>query len=276
MFADAATGFLELALGRVDAALAMLEAAERRAGQHGLEEPTQIPWAPDLVEALVRAGRRDDAVRVHERLAEQAANVGTAGAHALAARCAGLVAEDDWDEHFAARPPSSRARRPSCSSAPARCSHTVPGLHRGAAPGRRPAPAARGARRLFERLGADHRGRSSPATSCALPAGRPRAPATGSAPAELRVAEAVARGATNREVGDRAVPQPEDGRVPPRARVPQARRALAHAAHARAAAPGAAALRVRGFSWCVDRPLAGTLAAPFPPPRKGSPCSARR
>jgi hypothetical protein len=42
-FADAAAGFLELGLGRVDAALPVLEATAQRARQHGVEEPTQIP-----------------------------------------------------------------------------------------------------------------------------------------------------------------------------------------------------------------------------------------
>ena len=197
MFADAATGFLELALGRVDAALAMLEAAERRAGQHGLEEPTQIPWAPDLVEALVRAGRREDAVRVYERLAEQAANVGTAGAHALAARCAGLVAEDDWDEHFAAAHRHHAASPVVFERARTLLAHGAR-LHRA----RRQAEARRrlhAARLVFERLGAETWAQLARSELRAA-GGRLRASSDGLTPAELRVAEAVARGATNREV----------------------------------------------------------------------------
>ena len=169
-FADAAPGLLELALSaRGRRSRHAVEAAERRAGQHGLEEPTQIPWAPDLVEALVRAGRRDDAVRVHERLAEQAANVGTAGAHALAARCAGLVAEDDWDEHFAAASGHHAASPGRVRTWPHAARARGPGS---TAHGDRPRPGAgcTGRPPLFERSRRREPGRSSRGPSCALPA----------------------------------------------------------------------------------------------------------
>ncbi|MEZ5102356.1 MAG: AAA family ATPase [Thermoleophilia bacterium] len=99
-FACAVEGFLELGLGRVDEAIAALEEVERVTLEHGLEEPTLVPWAPDLVEAYVRAGRADDARRVADLLGRQAALVGTRSAGALAARTAGLVA-DDFDAPFA-------------------------------------------------------------------------------------------------------------------------------------------------------------------------------
>lgn len=100
-YGHGALGFLELSAGRVDAAILELEQAEHHAEQSGLEEPTLIPWAPDLVEAYVRAGREDGARRVLATLVRQAELADTAGAAALAARCQGLVAQADFDEHFA-------------------------------------------------------------------------------------------------------------------------------------------------------------------------------
>jgi DNA-binding CsgD family transcriptional regulator len=66
-----------------------------------LEEPTIIPWAPDLVEAYVRAGRHEPARRVLATLERQADSAGTGGAAALAERCSGLLAADHFDDHFA-------------------------------------------------------------------------------------------------------------------------------------------------------------------------------
>jgi DNA-binding CsgD family transcriptional regulator len=94
-------GFLELSMGRVAAAIEELELTERLVAESQLDEPTIIPWAPDLVEAYVRAGRVEPARRVLATLARQADLADTAGAAALAERCRGLVADAGFDDHFA-------------------------------------------------------------------------------------------------------------------------------------------------------------------------------
>ena len=102
LFAHASLGALELGLGRTEAALAALLEAQRLVEEHGMELATFVNWAPDLVEALVHAGRRDEAGAVATRFEAQARALGTPGALALAERCAGLLASDGGDAHFAA------------------------------------------------------------------------------------------------------------------------------------------------------------------------------
>ena len=96
----ATLGFLELGLGRADQAIFELERAEAHAARSGLEDPTFVPWAPDLVEAYLRAGRPGDANRASASLGRRAARADVPLAHALAARCRGLIAEDGFDQDF--------------------------------------------------------------------------------------------------------------------------------------------------------------------------------
>ena len=95
-----ALGHLALGAGRVDEAVEELEETARLAAVSALEEPILIPWAPDLVEAYVRAGREDAAAEMLAVLERQAAGADTHAAAALAARCRGLVAADGFDAHF--------------------------------------------------------------------------------------------------------------------------------------------------------------------------------
>jgi DNA-binding CsgD family transcriptional regulator len=202
IWAHATLGALELSLGRTRAAIVELEAAERLCEDHGLEDPLQIPWAPDLVEAYAHAGRRDDARRAAERLAGRARHSGVPLALAFAARCQGIVAPAGFERHFeralghhaGAGAPFEHAR--TLLAAGAR-------LHRA----RRRVEARRRLREAlagFEQLGATlwaERARHELRAAGAVD----RAPVTG--PAELtaqerRIARAVARGATNREVAE--------------------------------------------------------------------------
>ena len=59
LWSRACLGFLELSLGRPEEAIEELEQAQVLADIAGLEDPLIVPWAPDLVEAYVRAGRDD-------------------------------------------------------------------------------------------------------------------------------------------------------------------------------------------------------------------------
>jgi DNA-binding CsgD family transcriptional regulator len=195
-FVHAALGFLELTLGRADEAAAELAPIERLLEGSGLEEPTIVPWAPDLVEAHVRRGAEDDARRVLATLERQARSTGSAFAGAAAARCRGTL-DEDFDAAFAValacddrRPmPFERAR-----------THLAYGrrLHRA----RRRADARerlRAAQAGFERLGATAWAAQAQDELRAAGARR-RRPRTALTPQELRVATAVRAGASNREI----------------------------------------------------------------------------
>jgi len=100
VYIQAALGLLELGLGRIDKAIDELEAVERAAHEQGLDEPTLIPWAPDLVEAYLQTGRRTDADRVTSKLEGQAERAGGTLARAMAHRCRGLVTAEGFEPSF--------------------------------------------------------------------------------------------------------------------------------------------------------------------------------
>jgi len=198
--ATGALAFLELGLGRVDAAIGALEALRGQADDAGFEEPTVIPWAPDLVEAYAQAGREEDARSIVTRLHAQAERSDSAVARAFAARCRGLTSPEEIDELFAealelhgSRPvPFERARTLLAFGTR---------LHRA----RRRVEARQRLREgleTFERLGAEpwaERTRAELRAAGAVKR-RPAADPDELTAQEVRVAQAVARGATNREV----------------------------------------------------------------------------
>ena len=100
VWARAALGFLELGIGQAEAAIAELEQAQASAAESGLEDPTVVPWAPDLVEAYLRAGRDADAEQASASLTRRAERAGVALPLAFAARCRGLVEEKGFEAHF--------------------------------------------------------------------------------------------------------------------------------------------------------------------------------
>jgi DNA-binding CsgD family transcriptional regulator len=81
----AALGQLELGLGRIPEAIEALETAERGLRRRGVAS-TVVPLRPDLVEAYVRAGRREEAEAILAALPADTA---------VAARCRGLLAPDE-------------------------------------------------------------------------------------------------------------------------------------------------------------------------------------
>jgi DNA-binding CsgD family transcriptional regulator/tetratricopeptide (TPR) repeat protein len=94
-------GALELGLGRGEATISHLEQVAERAAEHGLEHPGVLQWAPDLIEAQLRCGRRQDARSTLERFAARAQADGGRWARAGAARCRGqLAAPDSFEEAF--------------------------------------------------------------------------------------------------------------------------------------------------------------------------------
>ncbi len=108
-FAESALGLLELGLGRLDAAVEHLLSTQELWERAGFREPGRLEWEPDLAEALIRAGRRDEALATLERL-EREANLRPAAAEpaggwsgctlarAAALRCRGLLAPEDGME----------------------------------------------------------------------------------------------------------------------------------------------------------------------------------
>ena len=95
-----ALGLLELALGHPEAAIAHLEPVNRRGstGELTLGRPT----GPDIVEALLRAGRPLPEA-LHQQLITFSTDERFPGLAALCWRCRGMVAADgDVDECFAA------------------------------------------------------------------------------------------------------------------------------------------------------------------------------
>ena len=198
-FVHGALGFLELGLERIDAAVCELEAVERLTQGSGHEEPVIVPWVPDLVESYARQGREYDARRVLARLERQAVCSASPVAAAAAARCRGLL-DDDFDAAFAGalafddrRPmPFERARTLLAFG------RRLNGACRRAAARQHLRAALEG----FERLHADAWARQAEAELRAA-GGRHRLPAQDDralTPQERRVAAAVRRGASNRDI----------------------------------------------------------------------------
>jgi DNA-binding CsgD family transcriptional regulator len=197
-YIHAALGFLELGLDRTGAAISELETVERLVEGTGLEEPVIVPWEQDLVEAYARQGRTGDARRVLARLEHLAGRTGSPVAQAAAARCRGMV-DDDFEPAFTAalvlddqRPmPFERAR-------------TLLAFGRRLHRARRRAEARDRliqARSGFEQLRAAAWAAQAEAELHAAGARRRREPDDSALTAqELRVATAVQRGASNRDI----------------------------------------------------------------------------
>ena len=100
-FATAALGFLELSLGRIAQAIEVLERAQQGLDEQGIGGPTLVPVMPDLIESYVRAGRGIDAVRMADRLTGQAEATGGRWALGAAARCRALTSDASPDAGFA-------------------------------------------------------------------------------------------------------------------------------------------------------------------------------
>ena len=96
----AALGLLALGGRHPEEAIEPLEAAERIAGLGEVREPWIIPSTPDLVEALSRAGHATRARDVLRSFEERLEGRDRISASAAAARCAGILASEGWEDHF--------------------------------------------------------------------------------------------------------------------------------------------------------------------------------
>jgi DNA-binding CsgD family transcriptional regulator len=177
-----ALGLLELGLGHAAEAAAALDRVAVLTDRAG--EPGWLWWQGDAIEAHLAAGRPDDARRVLDRLAAQSST--GRWSHAAAERAHALLDEDE--PRLSAAVDLFRAL-----GTPFEEARTL--LQRG-----RPRDIA-AARTIFDRLGA--RPWSDRASALAGQATTADQSLTSRlTPAELRVALAVARGASNREAAD--------------------------------------------------------------------------
>ena len=199
-----ALGAIELSLGQPAAAAATLLRAWELARAGGIASPARFPVLADAVEALVLSGDTDRALALaaeHERISD---TLGRPWAFALAARCLGLVADAQGDDDRAqdafgrAVAEHARQERP--------LDHARTLLAYGAAHRRRRRKsAAREALEqavgIFDAAGAEiwaQRARSE----LGRIGGRRAAPADGLSATEAAIADRVAVGQTNREIGE--------------------------------------------------------------------------
>jgi DNA-binding CsgD family transcriptional regulator len=195
-----ALALLELGLGRIPEAIAALEAVQR-AAEHLQMQPAVVPWAPDLVEAYARAGRREEALALVGEFEARSARTGSLWARAAVARLRALLAPDaemraGFDAALALHDglpmPFERARTLLCFGERLRRA-------RQRADAREPLKAAL---ETFERLGARgwaERTRTELRATGEQQARRAETAAEQLTPHELQIAVLVAQGMTNRE-----------------------------------------------------------------------------
>ena len=94
-YGHAFRGRLALGLGLIDEAIAELEEATHLTQCHQMREPNWVQEAPDLIEAYVRAGRLAEAAEILPDFQEKARKAERVWALAAAARCRGLLADED-------------------------------------------------------------------------------------------------------------------------------------------------------------------------------------
>jgi DNA-binding CsgD family transcriptional regulator len=102
-YAAATLGLLELSRGRADHAVAYLAESARLERQQGAYLPTVVQGAADLVEAQIRSGALTDARRSLAVLEEKVCRTGLRWPKAGAARCRGMLADEDhYEQEFEA------------------------------------------------------------------------------------------------------------------------------------------------------------------------------
>ena len=195
-------GLLALSEGDHAAAARELGAAAALLEDMGYRHPGAFPVLPDAVEALACSGELDEAGALLARLEREAAAVDSAWALAACERCRGVLALAAGDAEAAVEPleraaASVRRARPP----PGRRARRLPRRARAAAE-RAPEPGRRRLRRRPRALRGDRRRALGGARGRGARAGvagpRRRASLT---PAERRIAELVAEGMRNREIG---------------------------------------------------------------------------
>jgi DNA-binding CsgD family transcriptional regulator/tetratricopeptide (TPR) repeat protein len=204
--AAAALGLLELGLGHPDAAIPHLEHVHRLQEEQGWSDASVAPHvSPDLVEAYVLDGRREDPAAVSERFSADAERSRRPSALAAAARCRAFLSdESQLDTRFA----EALAAREEVTGPFERARTSLLYGTRLAASGRRDAAGAplNIALATFEHLGAEpwaERARREIIRIGSTPPGRKPRPLDRLTSQELEVVLATAEGAYPREVATR-------------------------------------------------------------------------
>jgi DNA-binding CsgD family transcriptional regulator len=202
-YAFSALGLLELAQGRNEDAVRILDGLAGEAETRGLREPSVVQWAPDLVEAYIRSGRRDDAERALTPFEALAEATGRTWARAASARCRGLLADDgDYQPAF-----EEALTLHGLTTTPFELARTQLCFGERLRRGRRRADAReplRHALETFEQLSARpwaERARTELAATGETARPRNANAADELTPQELQIALVVANGATNKEAG---------------------------------------------------------------------------
>jgi DNA-binding CsgD family transcriptional regulator len=101
MRVDVALGLLELGEGRAADAVRHLRHANDYAQSHGIREPTVVPYAGNFIEALLRAGRPQEAEEILGALEDPATGGGRLWTRAVVSRSRGMLApEGAYENHF--------------------------------------------------------------------------------------------------------------------------------------------------------------------------------
>jgi DNA-binding CsgD family transcriptional regulator len=93
VYAASILGLLGLGLGRLAQAITHLELVADLLAPMGLGEPATLQWAPDYIEACIRAGHLEQATKALEDFQQQATATGRTWALATTARCQGLLGD---------------------------------------------------------------------------------------------------------------------------------------------------------------------------------------
>jgi DNA-binding CsgD family transcriptional regulator len=199
----AVLGFLDLSLLDFESARVGLESAVRWLDQLASVEPAVIPCVPDLVEALVGLGRKEEAGRLLDRLEAQSAERDRPWASGAAARGRALIAAATGDLDEAARAALRSIEHLERASQPfetARSWLVCGQIHRRAKQKRLAREALERARETFAALGARLWAERATAELGRI-GGRPSTPFE-LTETEASIAALVARGYTNREAAD--------------------------------------------------------------------------
>lgn len=200
--AHAALGFVELAADRAGWAIPALERAANLADRAGFWHPSVIPGAPDLIEALLSDGRRDEAAQRADAFAGVAERSGNRWARAAAARVR-LALETD-DERIDERVADAHARLDGGLDLPFEAARTALATgERLRVAGRRADARAALADAFagFERVGAQPWVRRTRALQRQVGERDAPAPLAALSPDEQQLAMLIGRGLTNPEIG---------------------------------------------------------------------------
>ena len=194
-------GFLELSLGNHAGAHEHLAPLVELAERMGLEEPGIFPFMPDEIESLISLGQLDDAEGLLERFEDQATERDRALALASAARCRALLSAARGEPDRAIASVEEALDHLGSVPQPFDVARTllVKGQIQRRQKRKRPARETFDeSLEIFEHLGAPLWAEKARSELGRI-GGRPPAP-TGLTPTEMRVADLVGQGMTNREV----------------------------------------------------------------------------